>query len=85
MYRYGKKTAYRKVAGETFIVVPETRMLYQPTGVGERIWELIGAGLNLEEMARKICDEYKVTFDVAMEDVKVFVEELLKNNLIAHV
>jgi hypothetical protein len=51
--------------------------------VGSRIWELSDGTRSTAEIVSVVCDEFDVTEDLAMVDVREILDELEKENLVA--
>ncbi|MBD3167637.1 PqqD family peptide modification chaperone [bacterium] len=52
------------------------------TGVGDRIWELLDGRHTLERIAGILVEEYDVTREIAEEDLKSFLDELIQRNFV---
>jgi len=50
--------------------------------VGSRIWQKLTTNLSHEEIAEEISAEFSIPIDQARDDVKEFVAELCRNNLV---
>jgi hypothetical protein len=73
----------RLVGDETVLLDLESGMYFGLDGVGKRIWESIGEGLTLAEIAAVIMSEYDVQEDQAQADVIEFARDLVERGLLA--
>ena len=73
----------RLVGDETVLLDLESGMYFGLDGVGKRIWESIGEGLTLAEIAAVIVSEYDVQEDQAQADVIEFARDLVERGLMA--
>jgi len=77
----------RQIAGET-IVVPirakaaELDFVYVLNEVGAAIWSQVGSGLDAEEIARAIADDFEVSAETARRDVDRFLHLLLEAGVV---
>ena len=72
----------RLVGDETVFLDLESGMYFGLDGVGKRIWEAIGEGLTLGEIAAIIVSEYEVEVNQAQADVIEFVGDLVERGLL---
>ena len=73
------KFELRTVAGQGMIIPLESLdcdalMTLNDTGV--LLWEKMKDDISIDDLARELCAEYDVSLDVAMKDVKLFIEKL---------
>jgi hypothetical protein len=73
----------RLVGDETVLLDLESGIYFGLDGVGKRIWEKIGEGLTLGEVAEVIVSEYEVDEAQAQSDVIEFVTNLVERGLLA--
>jgi hypothetical protein len=73
----------RHVEDETVLLDLQSGMYFGLDGVGQRIWESIGKGLTLGEIAAMVASEYEVDESRARTDVLDFAEELVERGLLA--
>ena len=73
----------RLVGDETVLLDLESGMYFGLDGVGKRIWESIGEGLTLAQIAAVIVSEYEVEEDEARADVIEFARNLVERGLLA--
>lgn len=73
----------RLVGDETVLLDLSSGMYFGLDGVGQRIWDAVGAGHSLRETAALIAAEYAVEEAQAQEDVLAFAGQLLSRGLLA--
>lgn len=73
----------RLVGDETVLLDLESGMYFGLDGIGKRIWEAIGEGLTLGEIASIIVSEYEVDESQAQTDTIEFVSDLVERGLLA--
>ena len=78
-----KNLAYRRVAGEMFIVDAAASRLHELNGTAALIWECLAAGKNEKHILAELCAEFEVSETEAKADLGAFTEELVKAGLIA--
>lgn len=72
----------RLVGDETVLLNLETGLYFGLDGVGKRIWESIAEGINLEQVAAVIVNEYDVDEVQANTDVIEFASDLVERGLL---
>ncbi|OJA05998.1 hypothetical protein QHL1GM_11715 [Halomonas sp. QHL1] len=55
---------------------------YGISGVGARAWELLEAPVSVDNLVHYICQEYDIDSDTCRLDIMLFVQDLMKANLI---
>jgi coenzyme PQQ synthesis protein D (PqqD) len=75
--------AARNYDGEAFIVVPGLGEYNILNPIGTRVWDLIDGQRGVTDIARVISDEFEVTAETAEADVRSFVEDLRKHQMLA--
>ena len=86
-YRKSESIVSRKIDDE-FILVPirqdvgELSSIYTLNEVAGRIWELIDGKCSVEDIAKKIIEEYEVESQEAESDVCYYLEQLENKGLI---
>ena len=73
----------RLVGEETVLLDLESGMYFGLDGVGKRIWESVGEGLTLGEIAAVIVSEFEIADSKAQSDVLEFAGDLLQRGLLA--
>lgn len=85
--RIKKGFTMRNIAGE-YIVVPVGRAGEVFNGMitlnesGAFFWEAMKNDTTIEDVVKKVCEEYEVTPEIAERDVTKFVDMLKENNLL---
>jgi len=59
-----------------------TKMYYSLNETGLRIWQMLGGGLTLGEISKKLQDEFDVTPEKAKESIINLVGELITEKLV---
>ena len=77
----------RRIGGETILVPVSSRVgeldsIYTLTEVGSSIWALLREPISADAAAAAICGEYDVERDVALRDVREFLDLLLARKLV---
>jgi hypothetical protein len=68
--------AARMMGGEIVVISPEDSGLFTLNPVASCIWNSADGDMTLEQIVRdKICAEFEVSFDAALEDAAAFVRE----------
>ena len=75
--------AYRRVAGEVFIVDAASSRLHELNGPAAVIWEGLAAGRGRAAAVRGLTAEFEVDEGAAGADYDAFVEELKEAGLIS--
>lgn len=82
-----KELIKREIAGDT-ILVPVGRTVYDSNGLfvlnelGAFIWDLLPSAETEEEICKAVLEEYEVSPEEAMQDIREFLEKLKKLNII---
>jgi PqqD family protein of HPr-rel-A system len=50
--------------------------------VGSRIWELLESPLTVDELCRRLAEEFEANQEALVQDIQTFIQELLDRNLI---
>ena len=69
--------AWQTVDGEMVLLHIDGRELLGLNDVGARVWELADGEHTISQIAAAVCAEFLVDPDVALDDVRRFVAELL--------
>ncbi|OQA45906.1 MAG: Coenzyme PQQ synthesis protein D [Chloroflexi bacterium ADurb.Bin325] len=80
--RHHPRTAARVFSGEAVVISPAENMVRMFNPVGSRIWELADGRRTVEEIARRLTEEYAVELAVARAEVKEFVDALAAKDLL---
>lgn len=68
--------------GDLVMMSIERGEYYGISGVGTRVWELLERPVTLAEIVAAICREFEVDTSVGEQDMRQFLEELLKRGLV---
>jgi hypothetical protein len=71
------RTASRVIAGEALVMVIDRRELHRLNAVGTRVLELCDGKTSVATIAAAVQREFDVELDVAVEDVRRFLAELV--------
>ena len=77
-----KSLAYRRVAGEIFIVDSAKARLHELNGPAALIWEGLSKGRSEAAIVPAIVEEFEVDAKTALADMKQFVSELQSAGLL---
>lgn len=72
----------RTIGDETIILSLSNSQYFSVTGIGTRIFELLGEERSMDELVEKITGEYEVDPDVAHRDIEAFVTRLREARLL---
>lgn len=73
----------RTIGGETIILnLPDSRY-FSITGVGTRVYELLGEEKSVDDLVDTIVGEYEIDAGTARRDIEVFVDRLRAAQLLA--
>lgn len=82
-----REVVCRQIEGELIIVpirrgVGDLNSLYTLNPVGSLLWEFMAEGHTIEEMVRRVCEEFEVTAMQARKDITEFLDSMLEEKLI---
>jgi hypothetical protein len=72
----------RRIADETVILCLDTEQYFGLSGVGSRLWELLGHGTDVECAIDIIADEYEVDPALVRTDVHTLLSNLMGSDLV---
>ncbi|MDO8806175.1 MAG: PqqD family protein [Elusimicrobiota bacterium] len=78
-----KDLAYRRIAGEMFIVDASRAELHELNSPAALIWEGLASGKKESALVSAITAEFEVDEETARADMNSFIAELLKAGLLA--
>lgn len=78
-----KDLAYRRIAGEMFIVDAAGSRLHGLNATGALLWDCLAAGKDRPAAAARLAAEFQVDGETAARDAGEFIEELLKAGLLS--
>lgn len=82
VWRHARRVAWRKVADEAIILDVESAVYYSLSGAGLRMWELLGQGRTVSEIAVALNKEFEASEDDLREDCAELVGRLREERLI---
>jgi hypothetical protein len=68
--------------GDLVMMSIETGNYFGVSGIGPRVWELIGTPRTFAELMDTICVEYEVDAETASADLRNFLEKLSDNGML---
>ena len=74
---------WREVEGEAVVVLPGKGQYKVLNQVGARVWKLADGTRTVRQLAEAICAEYDVAAEVALRDVRAFIEALVTKGALA--
>lgn len=81
-YAIGKNVLWKTVDDEVVIVEPEKQDYSYLNATGKDVWEMIGKGLSLDEMAARLSEKYDVSPAKAKAEAEALIKDLLRSGLI---
>lgn len=76
------ETASRLIDNEAVIIVIKENEVNVLNEVGSRVWDLIDGKKDVKQIASVISDEFNVSFDEAIKDTEMFIDELSRKNMV---
>ena len=80
--RHNQRVAWRKVADEAVILDVDSAVYYSLAGSGLRMWELIGEGKTVPEIAAALAEEYDAPEEEIARDCSELIRKLRAECLI---
>lgn len=77
-----KSLAFRRIAGEMFIVDAARAEMHELNGAAALIWEGLAAGKTEKAIVSAIVAEFEIEEKTASADLESFVDELKKTGLL---
>ena len=81
-FKTRKDLAWRRIAGELFIVDAAGSRMHELNGAAALVWESLAAGRDEAAIAAALAEEYDVAAPAAARDAAAFTKELLAAGLI---
>ena len=72
----------RRIADETVILRLDTEQYFGLSGVGSRLWELLGRGTDVDGAVHVLADEYEVDPALVRTDVHALLSNLMGSELV---
>ena len=85
-----QEVVVRKIQGELIIVpirkgVGDLNSLYTLNAVGAVLWDFMNESHTLNEMVKRVCEEFEVTATQAQKDIEWFLDSLMEEKLVLSV
>ena len=77
-----EKTAYRIINGEAVVVNLKDSTFHTLNPVATFIWEQADGQIKVEQIIKKICQEFEVDWDTAERDCLEFLGEMISKGLV---
>lgn len=81
-YKHADHVAWRRVAEEIVVLDLNTSAYFSLNEVGAFVWERLGKGQSLEEIALALCEDYEVDDKQARKDIDAVVRDMVKNKIL---
>jgi hypothetical protein len=81
-FKYAAHTAWRRVENESIVLDLNSSVYYSLNDTASFIWEKLGTGASLSEIAAAVASEFDVTKGEASKDIGKVVEMLRKEKLL---
>jgi hypothetical protein len=81
-FKHSRRVAWRKVADEAVILDVESAAYYSLNGAGLRMWELLGEGAGIADIAVRLSDEFDAEEGEIKKDCAELVSRLKKEGLL---
>lgn len=82
LLKRGSEHVETNVADQTMMMSVTQGKYYALEGTARRIWDHLGEPTTLEKLVDKLVTEYNITPDRCLDEVKVFIAELMDNGLV---
>lgn len=82
MLRLRRDVSWREVDGEVIALDAGLKNYVSTNATGTLIWKALVAGASLEQLVRRIADEFDVDTTRAEHDVRAFLADLEANGLL---
>lgn len=77
-----ENVAWRTIVDKVLLVNPKDSFIYPLNTVATRIWELMDGKTSIEDIIKKLCEEFDQEKSAIQKDILEFLEELLRADLI---
>ncbi len=81
-FRYTDRTAFQILDGLAVVVATRKRMVHRLDPVATDLWRYLEPGRSIDELVDFLLSEYDVDVETARADVKEFVQDLVKRELL---
>ena len=83
MWRPNPEVIAKRLDQDTVLVDISTSRIFELNETGTRIWELLGQGLNVEQILQHLVSEFEVEDSQAAEELKTLLSQLQDQGLVA--
>ena len=77
-----QQVAYREIAGKTVLIKSPLSTLHHLNKIGSFIWSHLDEEIAIKELAEKVVESFDVQYEIALNDVLEFVENLSDKELV---
>jgi len=84
-FKHAPNTAWRRIDDEAVVLDLRTSVYYSLNDTAAFVWERVGEGLNAEQIAQRLVEEFDPSPESALRDVEELLRDLRKNELIVPV
>lgn len=78
------KVAFRIIDGTAVLINPEDSTFYTLNSVATRIWELADGQTPITNIVNRICEEFEVSQEVALQNTEAFLQAFNQKGLIMY-
>lgn len=82
-FRPTPDTVTERLGDELVLIHMKTDRMFVLNGTGARVWELLSSGLDLEEIQRRVLQEFEATEAEIAADIQEFIALLRSEQLIS--
>jgi hypothetical protein len=76
---------WRRIGDDIVIITPDGQSTHILNKTAAIIWEASDGSAGIAQIARQLCERFEVSFEEARADVKDFVENMKRLNLLKHI
>jgi len=74
--------AWREITGSAVIISPAESVMHELNGTGSVVWRMLDGQTTVEQIAARLCTEFDVSEETALQDTSSLLEELAALKLI---
>ncbi len=79
-----KTVLWRELDGEVILLDPKQGCSYNLNQVGTLIWKMLDGQHTTADIVEAICEAFEVEPELALQDLKLLLDELRSNNLLSN-
>jgi coenzyme PQQ synthesis protein D (PqqD) len=83
VWRPNPEVIAKRLDQATVLVDISTSRIFELNETGTRVWELLGQGLNVEQIVQHLVSEFEVQNSQAAEELKTLLSQLRDQGLVA--